>query len=214
MEEIDRTSTPRPMSALPALRTLHDGPEARMALHPLRRELLARLAEPASAAQAARDLGLARQKVNYHLRLLEEAGLVELVETRTVGNCTERVLRSRARAFVVAPGALGDLAPDPDTIRDRFSAAYLTAVAARAVQEVSELGSAAEAADKKLATLCLETEVRFASPAAQHAFAQDLANAVREIAARHHDDHAPQGRRFRFFVGGYPARTDPLGDAS
>lgn len=201
------------MSAQSAVTTLHDGPAARLALHPLRRELLARLSEPASAAEVARDLGLARQKVNYHLRLLEAAGLVELVEERTVGNCTERVMRSKARAFVLAPGALGDLAPDPDTIRDRFSSAYLTAVASRAVQELGELASAAEAADKKLPTLCIETEVRFASPAAQHAFARELASAVREIAARHHDDRAPEGRRFRFFVGGYPARTTPHGDA-
>lgn len=201
------------MSVQPALTTLHDGPAARLALHPLRRELLARLTEPASAAQAARDLGLARQKVNYHLRLLEDAGLVELVEERMVGNCTERVMRSKAKAFVLAPGALGDLAPDPDAIRDRFSAAYLTAVASRAVQDLGELGSAAEAADKKLATLCIETEVRFASPSAQQSFARELASAVRDIAARHHDDRAPGGRRFRFFVGGYPART-PTGDAS
>lgn len=206
------------MSAQTALTTLDDGTAARLALHPLRRELLARLSEPASAAQAARDLGLARQKANYHLRLLEKAGLVELVEERTVGNCTERVLRSKAKAFVLGPGALGDLAPDPDTIRDRFSSAYLTAVASRAVQELGELGTAAEAANKKLATLCIETEVRFGSPAAQHAFARELASAVREIAARHHDDRTPGGRRFRFFVGGYPTPASPTatpdGDAS
>lgn len=201
------------MSAVPELASLNDAPSARTALHPLRRALLARLAEPASAAQVARDLGLPRQKVNYHLRLLEEAGLVDLVEERTVGNCTERVLRARARAWVVSPGALGDLAPDPETITDRFSSAYLMAVAARAVQDLGDLRAAAEAADKRLATLTLETEVRFASPETQRAFAEDLATAVRELAARYHDDRSPDGRRFRFFVGGYPARNTPTGAA-
>lgn len=200
------------MSALPALATLDDAPAARVALHPLRRDLLSRLVEPASAAQVARDLGLPRQKVNYHLRLLEEADLVELVEERRVGNCTERILRSRARAYVVSPGALGDLAPDPATVRDRFSSAYLLAVAARAVQDVGALTAAAEAADKQLATLTLETEVRFSSPAAQRAFAEELAVALRDVAARYHDDRSDHGRTFRFFVGGYPARTSPTGD--
>ena len=41
-----------------------------------------------------RDLGLSRQKVNYHLRALEDAGLVEHVEDRRRGNCTERIVRA------------------------------------------------------------------------------------------------------------------------
>lgn len=205
----DTRSGASTLSAVPALATLDDAPSARVALHPLRRDLLARLAEPASAAQVARDLGLPRQKVNYHLRLLEEASLVELVEERTVGNCTERILRARARAFVVSPGALGDLAPDPETVADRFSSTYLLAVAARAVQDLGALRAAAQVADKRLATLTLETEIRFASPEAQRAFADDLAAAVRELTARYHDDRSVRGRRFRFFVGGYPAQSPP-----
>ena len=195
------------MPTVPALAYVDEGPAARAALHPLRRTLLARLAEPASAAQVARDLDLPRQKVNYHLRLLEKADLVELVEERKVGNCTERILRSKAKAYVIAPGALGDLAPDPSTIQDRFSAAYLMAVAARAVQDLGELSAAAEKAGKLLPTLTLETEVRFATPEAQRRFAQDLAAAFREVAARYHDDRAEEGRSFRFFLGGYPERS-------
>lgn len=195
------------MSAVPAVAYVAGGADARTALHPLRRELLRRLAEPSSAAGLARDLGLPRQKVNYHLRVLEEADLVELVEERRVGNCTERVVRARAEAFVIAPGALGDLSPDPSRIRDRFSSAYLMAVASKALQDVGELGAAAEKAGKKLPTLTMETEVRFASPDSQRRFAEELAEAVRTIAARHHDDRAEEGRTFRFFVGGYPGRT-------
>ena len=45
--------------------------------------LLAELAQPASASNTlAARLGLARQKVNYHLRALELHGLVELVAER------------------------------------------------------------------------------------------------------------------------------------
>ena len=194
------------MSAVPAVAYVDTGAEARTALHPLRGELLRRLAQPASAAGLARAMGLPRQKVNYHLRLLEEADLVELVEERRVGNCTERVLRARAETFVIAPGALGDLAPDPSRVRDRFSSAYLMAVAAKALQDLGELSAAAGKADKKLPTLTLETEVRFASPESQRRFAEELAEAFRTIAARHHDDRAQEGRTFRFFAGGYPAR--------
>ena len=74
-----------------------------MALSPLRRSLLARLREPASAAQLAGELGVPRQKLNYHLRALETAGFLELVEERQRRGFVERVLAARAAAFIVDP---------------------------------------------------------------------------------------------------------------
>src|SRR6266704_348815 len=62
------------------------------ALSPLRRKLLNRLREPSSATQLAAALGLPRQRVNYHLRTLEAAGLVELVELRQRRGCVERIV--------------------------------------------------------------------------------------------------------------------------
>ncbi|HEV7372882.1 helix-turn-helix domain-containing protein, partial [Arenibaculum sp.] len=49
---------------------------ATAALDPIKARLLAELSEPASAATLAAKVGLARQKVNYHLRALEELELV------------------------------------------------------------------------------------------------------------------------------------------
>jgi DNA-binding transcriptional ArsR family regulator len=78
----------------------------RGALAPLRRRLLARLAEPASASQLAPEFGVSRQKLNYHLRKLEDAGLVELVAQRQRRGFTERVLRARPDAYVIDPAGL------------------------------------------------------------------------------------------------------------
>jgi hypothetical protein len=44
---------------------------------------------------------------------LERHGLVELVEERRKGNCTERVLQATAAAYVISPSALSAVAPDP-----------------------------------------------------------------------------------------------------
>lgn len=194
------------MSALPAIEMIRDQERAATALHPLRRRILASLRSPDSASGVARRLRLPRQKVNYHLHLLEEGGLVELEAERKAGNMMERVFRLSARAFVIAPDALGDVAPEPEAVTDRFSAAYLMAVAARALQEVGELEAAARTAGKKLATLTAETEVRFATPERQSAFARELVTCVTELIARYHDEKSPGGRTFRFVVGGYPAR--------
>ena len=75
-------------------------------LDPLRAKVLAALAEPGSATTVAGALGEPRQKVNYHLRTLEDHGLVRLVEERPRRGLTERVMVASARFLrIVARGA-------------------------------------------------------------------------------------------------------------
>ncbi len=69
---------------------------AATALDPVRARLLGELAVPASAAGLAARVGIARQKVNYHLKALESHGLVELSEERRHGGITERVRQASA----------------------------------------------------------------------------------------------------------------------
>ena len=54
---------------------------AAAALDPVRARLLGELTVPSSAAGLANRVGLARQKVSYHLKALEAHGLVELAES-------------------------------------------------------------------------------------------------------------------------------------
>lgn len=192
------------------LRVLHDPDSAAAILPPVRREILALLREPGSASGVARALGQPRQRVNYHVRELERAGLVREVEAppaagRPRGGRAERLVQATASHYLIAPDALGRLSADPAAVADRFSSTYLIAVAARVVQDVAGLRDAADAAGKQLPTLTLQAEVRFASPAAQHAFAEELAACVADLVRRHHDAAAPAGRTFNFVVGGYPS---------
>ena len=64
------------------IQVIEDPATATAALVPMRSRLLAELAAPASAATLAARVGLARQKVNYHLNALEAYGLVELAQER------------------------------------------------------------------------------------------------------------------------------------
>lgn len=173
-------------------------------LHPTRLKLLGELSHPNSASGLARRLGLPRQRVNYHLRALERERFVELVEERRRGNCVERVVRATARSYLISSEALGALGTAAEPVRDRFSAAYLIAAAARAIRDLARLRAQAEDEKKRLSTLTLETEVRFATAGDRNAFAEELAGVLASLAARYHDESAPKGRPFRFFVGGYP----------
>jgi DNA-binding transcriptional ArsR family regulator len=172
-----------------------------VALDPMRARLLAELAEPASAAALAARVGLARQKVNYHLRTLEAHGLVEVAGERRWGGLTERLLVATAASYVVSPGALGEAASDPDRTSDRLSARYLIALAARLVREVGAMARRADAADHRLATLSLDTEIGFRSPEERAAFADDLAAAVTALVSKYHD---PGGRPHRLVVAAHP----------
>jgi DNA-binding transcriptional ArsR family regulator len=75
---------------------IEDPAAAEVSLDPIRSRLLAELAVPGSATMLAGRIGLPRQKVNYHLRTLEQHGLVHLVEERRKGNVTERMLQATA----------------------------------------------------------------------------------------------------------------------
>jgi DNA-binding transcriptional ArsR family regulator len=188
---------------------IDDAAAAVVALDPGRAGLLAALAEPASAATLAARVGLSRQKVNYHLRALEAHGLVRVVEERRWGGLTERVLVATAASYVVSPGALGAVANDPARASDRLSASYLIALAARVVREVGALARRAEQEDKRLATLSLDAEIRFASAAERAAFTRELTEAVTALVARFHDASAPGGRPHRLVVAAHPLSPAP-----
>jgi DNA-binding transcriptional ArsR family regulator len=174
-------------------------------LHPVRSRLLEEFREPRSAAEVARALDLPRQRIGHHVRVLRDSGLLEKAGERRRGNFVEKLLRTTARAYVIAPQALGALGRDPEAVRDRFSSEYLVATATRTIRDLTTLRQRAAASGKKLATLTLETEVRFAGPEQQAAFAQELADALTALGAKYHDEDADGGRRFRFTVGGHPA---------
>jgi DNA-binding transcriptional ArsR family regulator len=170
----------------------------RLALAPIRRRLLERLREPASATQLAPELGLSRQRVNYHLRALEQAGMLELVEERKRRGCVERVLAARADAFVVDPAVMG-AAPTP--AQDRFAAEHLVTTAAGVVRDVSRMEARAERQGSRLLTFTIETEVSFAEPADVERFTTALADGIARVAS---EFNAP-GRRYRVVAGGHPA---------
>jgi len=188
---------------------IDDPAAAIVALEPIRSRLLAELAEPASAATLAARVGIARQKVNYHVRALEAHQLVQEAGKRQWGGLTERLLVASASSYIVSPRALGPVALDPDRDADRLSASYLIALAARIVDEVSDLLRRSRATDKRLATLSLDTEITFRDAADRAAFSDELMHAVTSLVARYHDESAPGGRAHRLVLVAHPLPHEP-----
>lgn len=97
-----------------------------------------------------------------------------------------------ATTYVVSTNALGPVGAGPDRTPDRLSASYLIALGARLVRELGALQRAATYARKRLATLAIDTEIRFRSAADRASFTHELTEAITTLSARYHDETAPQ----------------------
>ena len=179
--------------------------KVRVAMSPIRRRLLELLREPSSATQLAAALELPRQRVGYHLRELEKAGLVELVEERQRRGFTERIFR--AATLVIDPAVMGQAFTG---IQDQYAAEHLIEVAGGTVRDVARMQSAADADGKRLLTFTLEAEVRFAEPGDVHRFTDALTEAVRQVVEQFDTE---SGRPYRLIAGGHPAPRRTEGES-
>ena len=193
---------------------IEDSAAAEASLDPLRREILAALTEPGSASTLAASLGIPRQKVNYHLKVLEQHGLVELVEERRRGNFVERVLQATSASYVISPGTLGPIQPDPGRAPDRLSARWLLALASRLVRDVGTLLTGAQRAGRPVATFATDGHIRFASATDRAAFTEELSAAVTELVAKYHTERQPStagtGKLNRLVIAMHPAVPDAI----
>ena len=193
------------MPLIPAVHIIEEGRAARAALHPLRLEILSELFEPESAAGLARRIGMPRQQVNYHIRQLEDHGLVRPVGERRVRNCIERLVQAVGRSYVISPAALGGLAADPERMEGEGSAAFLVAVGSQMIQDVADLQKGFGDPGQGDQTLTLRAEIRFRSKVAQKAFSAELREEVARLVAKYHVPRAARGPRFRVLASAYPA---------
>jgi DNA-binding transcriptional ArsR family regulator len=178
--------------------------------HPLRLKILAALLEPDSATGVARRMKLPRQTVNYHVRELARARLLAHAGRRRRRHLFEQCYVATARGYILSPELLGKLAADPGQVADTLSANYLVGLASKVQSELSRSAELAAAAGKRLATLSINTELRFTSPEQRAKFTEELQHAIVEVAGRHSspfamaDGSAGEGRPFRLVVGCYP----------
>jgi DNA-binding transcriptional ArsR family regulator len=186
---------------LARVHTVRDAEALKALSHPARVALLERLREPASAAEAARQLGEPRQRVNYHLKTLEEAGLVEKVGTRRRGNFVESLYRAAARAFVVAPEiAWGDPRRMRALRRDR-SLETLVETGSQLQRDAVALLDRAAFDDEPIASATVSAEMRFAGPDDRAAFMRAYLASTRALIDKY--DNA-DGERYRVVLAVHP----------
>ncbi len=145
--------------SIPPLHIVESLAQAAAVLDPTRAALLRELVDPDSASGLSRKLGLPRQRLNYHLRELENAGLIRCVREQRKGNCTERIVQSIARRFVINPDVLAQSPREAPSCAAQPNTAFAAGI-----------------------------EVRLASAQDHAAFMEDLMNEAAKLAAEYATD--------------------------
>ncbi|MFC5446720.1 winged helix-turn-helix domain-containing protein [Paenibacillus aestuarii] len=157
--------------------------QATLLLHPLRGEIIAQLMEPASAAEVARQIGETAQRINYHLKALEKAGLVHKVGTRQVRNLVEVLYRSIARTFVLAES----LSMKPETLqklKDQSSLAHLITTSERIKRDAMQLMEQSDT-DEIIPSASLQFQVQLATEQERQSFVDEYTAMVQQLVNRY-----------------------------
>lgn len=185
----------------PRVHAIRSAAGLRALSHPTRVEMLEALREPASAAAVARQIGQPRQRVNYHLKALAEAGLVEPVGTRPNGNFVETLYRSVARSFVVAPEVAWTSGRRVEALRAQHSLETLVALGERLQQDAAELLDRAAFDGEEIPSAAVSAELRFASPEDRAAFMRAYLESMRVLLERY---GAREGAPYRVVLAVHP----------
>jgi hypothetical protein len=83
----------------------------------------------------------------------------------------------------------------------------LIAAAGRTIRDLASLETARKGG-KRISTLTLEADIRFASAGSRAAFAEELTEALARLTVKYHNDRAPGGRRFRLLAAVHPTPSE------
>ena len=180
---------------------VHEPHELQALAHPLRLKLLDALRTPSSSAAAARVLGEPRQNVNYHLKELERAGLIERVGERRAGGFTEALFRSVGSTIVVSPRAAWSDPRRLDALRDQLSLENLVLLGERLGRDAAELLDRAAFDGEEIASAAVEAEVHFADEDARAAFLREYLAAIGPLLRKH---GRKRGAAYRVALSVYP----------
>lgn len=174
---------------------IDDVAQADALLKPKRVEILRHLAEPTTCTQIGSALGETPQAIYYHVKRLQAAGLVSLVEERRVRGIAEGIYQSVARSFWVSPACVGRLGPERAR-EDMLGLGYLLNLSEELSRDLAQLAMG----QVVLPSFGIAGDITL-SPADGAAFVADLQRAFGEVLSRY---SGGEGHTFRLALACYP----------
>jgi DNA-binding transcriptional ArsR family regulator len=183
--------------------------QATALLKPRRIEILKRLAEPRTCPELAAEFGESAQNIYYHVKALEQAGLVEKVGERRVRGTVEGRYQASALSYWLAPQLVGQIG-GPRATQDQTSLRYLLSLAEEVQSDVGRLAQQVEAG-QSVSSLSLSANIYLPDGDRRAAFLRDV-QATFERLAREYGRPADEaatpsaapGLDFRLALACYP----------
>lgn len=170
---------------------------------PIRLELLTMLAEPRSCGQLAEIFHTSPQKVYYHIKVLERAGLVEKAYEKRVRGIMEGYYQAAAESYWLAPELINQLGGER-RINGQMSLGYLLGLAAQVQSEIAPLLRQ----EGDIPSLGISAQVNLSRDANRAEFLEELQTAVQKIAekygSREDEEVNGGGKNFRLVFACYP----------
>jgi DNA-binding transcriptional ArsR family regulator len=161
---------------------------------PRRVEVLRLLAEPRTCTEIGRELGDSPQKVYYHVKRLQSAGLVELVDERRVRGIVEGIYRATAQSFWVSPELVGRIGKPRES--NEYGIGFLLNLTEELQTDLAGLASQ----EGSPPTLGISGEVHLRGDQGA-AFVSDLQEAFQGVLDRY---SGTEGTPFRLALACYP----------
>jgi DNA-binding transcriptional ArsR family regulator len=171
-------------------------------LHPLRIEVLKKLAEARSCPELAKELGETSQKIYYHVKILESAGLIEKVEERRVRGIMEGIYRARAKSYWLSPSLAGRVGGAPRA-RDQMSLGFLLNLAEEIHADVARLGERTGDGEA-VSSLGLSFQIELENAEARARFLEELQETFRGLAKKYAAEDSAERQRFQVSLVCYP----------
>jgi DNA-binding transcriptional ArsR family regulator len=174
-------------------------------LKPQRIELLKQMNEPRTCPELARYFDETPQKIYYHVKALERAGLVEKMGERRVRGTVEGYYQAKARSYWLAPRLVGELGGQRLT-QDQMSLHFLLSLAAEMHDDIGRLTGRAE---QEIPSLGLSAQIVLPDGNKRAAFLQEVQTIFQDLAGKYGsrgDDGtaAASEQMFRLVLACYP----------
>lgn len=182
--------------------------QAAALLHPVRIDLLQRMDVPRTCPDLADEFHTTPQKIYYHIKALEKAGLVTRVQERKVRGVMEGYYQARAKSYWLAPSLVGQVGSQ-QAARDQTSLRFLLGLAEEVQKDIGRLGQQSEVG-ANVPSLGLSAQIYLPDSSRRADFLQDVQTLFQDLARKYGlppDELGGDlvGKMFRLIMACYPA---------
>lgn len=184
---------------------IEDMEQARTLLKPARLEILKQLDEPRTCPDLAQFFGESAQKIYYHIKELEKAGLVAKVEEKRVRGAVEGHYQAVARSYWLAPRLVGKIG-DPNLARDQMSLRVLLDLAEDVQEDIGHLGMQSTAGEP-VPSMSMSGQVHLPDGARRSVFLAEVQTVFQDLLTKYGQvevDEVTESAEFRLVLMCYP----------